>query len=334
MKQNEITHVVLVLDASGSMMDFRKDCVQVADNLVTHLASNKVEGEEIRITVYDFADDAQCLIYDMDVLRTPSIQNLYKIRGMTALKDATKLAITDLQMTPEKYGEHLFLVYVLTDGMDNRSRTTDSGMKSLIEGLPDHWATSVFIPSEKFRSYVLRCGFPDYNIDVWDASSKAGFEAVGAKIRTTTDAVLTMRRSGGGRSIKSRSLFNLQLKQVTVDDIRRNLTPVRQGLWAMREVLTLQEIRPFCEDQFGQYKKGSGYYQLTKNETIQPNKKLAIMVGGQVYTGPAARQLLGLPEDGSHALVKAERYPDYRIFVESGSVNRKLIPGQMLLYLF
>lgn len=335
MKQNEITHVCLVLDASYSMDSYVRDVVQVADNLINHLASNKVEGEEIRITIYDFADTAQCLIYDMDVLRVPSIKNLYRTRGNTALKDATWLAIQDLKMTPEKYGDHAFLLYVLTDGMDNRSRRTNTELTSLLNSLPDHWVTSVFMPAQKYVSYAIQYGFPDYNIQIWDASSKAGFESVGAVIRSTTDAYLSQRRTTGVKTVaKGKSLFTLQLNTLSGSDIVKNLKPLPQNRYALWNIGFKQEIRPFVQDHGHAYVTGKGYYELTKNETIQPNKTFAILYNNRIYTGPEARKLLGLPENGDYAPVKAEKYPDYAVFVQSGSVNRSLIPGQRLLYLF
>ena len=50
---------------------------------------------------------------------------------------------------------------------------------------------------------------------------------------------------------------------------------------------------------------------------------------GRVFSGPAARQLLGLP--CAEATVKPGENPAYTVFVQSTSVNRKLVPGTKLL---
>lgn len=49
----------------------------------------------------------------------------------------------------------------------------------------------------------------------------------------------------------------------------------------------------------------------------------------RVYTGPEARALLGLPE--TEVRVKPDHNDDFTIFVQSTSVNRKLVPSTRLL---
>lgn len=107
--------------------------VKVADNQVAHLANRSKElNQETRATVYTFSDAAECVYYDKDVLRMPSLKGSYRIGGNTALIDATIQAIDDLSQTPQLYGDHAFLVYVLTDGEENRSskKATDLAKKS------------------------------------------------------------------------------------------------------------------------------------------------------------------------------------------------------------
>jgi hypothetical protein len=82
------------------------------------------------------------------------------------------------------------------------------------------------------------------------------------------------------------------------------------------------------------YRTGSAFYELTKTESIQASKQLAVMdkrTFGGVYTGPQARQVLGLPD--YEIRVTPSQHPDYDIFVQSTSVNRKLVPSTRLLVL-
>lgn len=285
-KQNEITHVVLVLDASPSMTEFEKDCNQVAQNLITHLAQNKVDGEEIRITVYSFWESAQCLMYDMDVLRAvDEFKNRYHVGGRsTALKDATVKALDELAETPERYGEHLFLTYVLTDGMDNASRTASSAVKSKIANLPDHWAVAVFMPGEKFKKFAVEYGFAEANIDVWDATSKQGFVDVGARIKKATDDVLTYRRTTGSRKVKGRSILSMNLQDLSVKDITKTLVPLVAGYdYDFLNVGPLDggaQINHFVNARLGRpYRIGEAFYQLVEKEGIQPSKEVVIQIG-------------------------------------------------------
>lgn len=80
------------------------------------------------------------------------------------------------------------------------------------------------------------------------------------------------------------------------------------------------------------YTVGMAHYQLTKTETIQPGKTLAVVRKGteEVFIGPQVRDLVGLRTDVS-VRVKPDFNPDYDIYVQSTSVNRKLLPGTKIL---
>ncbi len=83
------------------------------------------------------------------------------------------------------------------------------------------------------------------------------------------------------------------------------------------------------------YIPGSVFYQLTKTEKIQPQKMVLIMKkGGKgIYGGDEARGLIGLPasEDWIEAKVKPGNHANFEIFVQSSSINRKLVRGTKVL---
>lgn len=329
-----INHFVLVLDESTSMTRHRSALIKVADSLVASWAVKSKEfGQQTRVTVYAFNNynNIRCLVYDTDVLRLPSISQMYQPGGITALVDATIHAIDDLSTTPEKYGEHAYVLFVLTDGIENDSRVSSNPAESLrrkIADLPDHWSLCGFVPDNSGVSYLKNVGFPAGNISKWDASSAQGMEDVGKRIETATTSFYQARKSG---IRSSTSLF--QLKAISTDDIRRNLSPLQYYQYSVFDVPADSRIDEFVIDRTGKYDLGSSYYQLTKTETIQPQKQLAVMLksGGAVYTGANARKLLGLPDE--HVKVKPTDHPSYDIFVQSTSLNRKLIRGTKLLLL-
>lgn len=332
---NIINHIVLVIDASYSMAHLTRDVVKVADNQIQYLARRSKElDQETRITVYTFnttgtyyspQHNIDCLIYDKDVLRVPSISGLYNPDGGTPLIDATVTALDDLAETPEKYGEHSFLVYVLTDGEENQSSRTASQLASKINSLPDNWTLAAFVPNQIGVMEAKRFGFPKDNIAVWDATSSAGVSEMGERIRETSEAFM-QNRSRGIRG--SRSLF--QLATPSVGEVQNNLRGVNYGAYDLFEVDRTGRIDEAVKRETGHpYVVGKGYYELIKTETIQPQKQIAILANGHVYTGYEARELLGLPD--YHVKVKPNDYQDYEIFVQSTSTNRKMIAGQKLL---
>jgi hypothetical protein len=331
-KQNYINHIALVLDASDSMHNHTADVVKVADTQIQILAEqSKLMDQETRVTVYTFgyANNIQCLIYDKDVLRLPSIAGLYNIYGMTALASATTLAINDLALTPEKYGDHSFLIYVITDGMENDSpHNVRADLPKLLSSLPDHWTLAAFAPNSTSKHYLKTLGFPADNVTIWDASAANGFLEVGETIRQSTSSYMAARATGVRGS---KNLFNL--KQTTTKTIKKNLTPVTKGSYTINPVTQDQRIDEYVTNLIGSYTPSRAYYEMTKRVTIQGYKQVAIYVekDHELFMGDAARDLVGLPRDGSSVRVSPGTHPGYRIFIQSTSMNRKLLAGSSLL---
>ena len=330
--QNYINHIALVLDASSSMSPHARELIKVADNQIAYLAQRSKElDQETRITVYSFsnANNIKCLIYDKDVLRMPSISSLYQANGMTALIDASVLALDDLALTPEKYGEHAFLIYVLTDGQENSSRTSPHTLSEKINRLADNWTIATFVPDQSGVFEAKKFGFPKENISVWDATSSKGVAEAGEKIRQTTETFMQNRKLG----IRgSKNLFTLNTASVQQVVNSSSLNKLHAGQFRMLDVEQDGRIDEFIEAKLRRpYSLGEAYYQLMKPEIIQVGKKVAIWYNNYVYTGKEARDLIGLPD--YNIKVKPADYPGYEIFIQSTSLNRKLIAGTRVLVL-
>jgi von Willebrand factor type A domain len=330
--QNKINHIVLILDASSSMTDHVMNVVKVADTQIASLAEqSKINDQETRVTVYTFSysTEIHCLIYDKDVLRLPSIAGLYKTYGRTALASAVTLAINDLKMTPEKYGEHSFLIYLITDGLENESpRKIVMDLPGLINFLPEHWTLAAFAPDATAKHHLKNLGFANDNITIWDPY--ASFEEVGQVIQTANSSFM-QQRSVGVRGTKS--LFNL--KQASINDIKSALTPLTKGSYTLNPVGGEKvRIDEFVEKIAGSYTPSLAYYEMTQRVRIQGYKKIAILVekDDEVYMGDAAREIVGLPTDGiTEVRVSPGAHPGYRIFIQSTSFNRHLLPNSRLL---
>ena len=99
------------------------------------------------------------------------------------------------------------------------------------------------------------------------------------------------------------------------------------------EVDVNQSIREFVENNGLTFKKGRGFYQLTKTETIQEYKEIVLRDNhtSDLYSGEKARELLSLPRSGS-VRTRPVVPRGYTVFVQSTSYNRKLIGGTEFLY--
>lgn len=333
MSQNYINHVVLVLDASYSMQSHAKTLIRVTDAQIEYLARRSEElNQETRVSIYDFSNDVRCLVYDMDVLRLPSIESLYAVRGQTALIDATLKSLDDLAQTATLYGDHAFLTYVLTDGYNNASRARPHTLQDRLNKLPGNWTVAALVPGHDEQRAAVSFGFQPDNVAIWDATSAQGVIEVGKTIRDATENFMQARSKGGFTG--TRSLFSTGLDAVNAATVRSTLTPLSHHSYDILPVHQDSPIREYVYSRGLDYVIGKGFYQLTKTENIQAQKQIAIREKstGQVYWGDAARDLLGLPRNMA-VRVKPNLNPEYDVFVQSTSVNRKVLRNTDLLVL-
>ncbi|GGW60263.1 hypothetical protein GCM10010503_41930 [Streptomyces lucensis JCM 4490] len=339
--QNYINHVALVLDASSSMSHLSRKVVEVADQQIAYLARRSRElDQETRVTVYVFADKVECVIYDKDVLRMPSLKQLYRVGGMTALLAAALKSQQELAQTAQLYGDHSFLTFVLTDGQENAShrcpdvstrdpRELVDAVAAMIATQRDNWTLAVLVPDQMGRREAMQCGFPKDNIAIWDATSTHGLEEAGQVIQQATEKFM-VGRSKGIRG--SRAVFSTGAEVVNQDTIKAaGLTPVDPSDYRLIPVARDTAIRDWVVESGHTYRTGGAFYQLSKSEKIQSRKQIAVLEKktDRVYTGPEARALLGLPD--VEVRVKPDHNDDFTIFVQSTSVNRKLVPNTRLL---
>lgn len=327
MSQNNINHIAFVIDASSSMSHLSDDVVKVFDAQIQHLARRSKEvGQETRVSVYFFADrdSINCIIFDKDVLRLPSLAGLYTPYGNTALRDGVAKAIDDLETTSQIYGDHAFLVFAQTDGEENNSRISQSSFAQKLARLPDNWTVAVLVPNASGVHEAKQAGFPADNIAVWNTSAKGMSEV--AKQMTESTEVFFQNRAKGIRG--TRSLFKLDVSDLSSKKVNDNLDSLKAHEYHLVSLKKDGTIRDVCEKiTKADYVKGSAFYQLMKPETIQGYKKIIIRnkVSGYLYTGDKARKLLGLPD---HELrLRPEDLGKFDIFVQSTSVNRRLIAG-------
>lgn len=335
--QNFINHIVFVLDRSGSMRERESQVVKVFDSQIEYLARRSKElDQETRVTVYQFGNDTECLIYDKDVLRLPSLSKLYKINGNTALLNATSQAIEELAETPQRYGDHSFLIYVLTDGQENYSylagkRVSAPTLASQIKNLPENWTLAVMVPDQRGVFDAKTYGFPANNISVWNTASDTGVEEVGSTLTAVTDRYMASR-SKGVRGTKN--LFQLDANALASTNVVRVLEELNPSAYALFPVHKEAVIKPFVESWTqSPYRVGSAYYQLTKPETLQAYKQLVVQekTTGKVFSGANARKLLGLPNH--EVRVSPADFGKYDVFAQSTSTNRKLVGGTKLIVL-
>lgn len=112
-----------------------------------------------------------------------------------------------------------------------------------------------------------------------------------------------------------------------------DLRAVPAGRFQVLDVDHEIAIKAFVEENGLTFKKGRGFYEFTKTETIQGGKEIILQdrSTGEFYSGDQAREMLGLPI-GETARIKPTDLSKYMVFVQSTSVNRKLMGETKFLY--
>jgi hypothetical protein len=337
--QNQIDHIAIVIDASGSMSHLTSAVIRVVDNQIAYLARRSKElDREVRVSVYTFDTTVECKIFDKDVLRLPSIAGLYRTGGLTALVDATLKSQEDLATTSTIYGDHAFLTFVVTDGDENRSRNSPATLRRVFETQPENYTVAILVPDHQSADTAARWGFPADNIRPWDATSEAGFEAAGSTINTATENFFSGRAVG---QRGSRSIFSTGADAVNTATVKSALKPLAGDKYRLIPVMpegvtkdSKVRVDKFIKDDCGmKFSLGSVYYQWNKREKVQPHKQLAVVEKktDKVYVGTQdeVRAMIGLPD--MTVSQKADPNPDFDIFVQSTAPNRNLVPFTKVL---
>ena len=82
------------------------------------------------------------------------------------------------------------------------------------------------------------------------------------------------------------------------------------------------------------YLKGAAFYQLSKTESkVSYTKQVLVRerVTGKIFAGKEARAMIGLPSDRNARLHPGD-HKNYDLFIQSESVNRKLVGGSGVIY--
>jgi len=338
-----VNHIAFVVDRSGSMGRIKAQVVRVFNNQLDTVQRNaKSAGQKTFLSTYMFHSTVdKPRHFATPVERVPKLAPAdFRLGGTTALLDAVGTAITGLQKAKGATNKNTsFLVIVITDGHENASRHYKKSLKGLIQQVQKtgRWSLAFLVPPSSKNS-LTRFGIPKGNVTVWDANAR-GTQVMDEKLSAGLSTFYKPRASGK-KSVTA--FFTTDMSKVDVKTLSA-LKDLSKGFarWTVDKersirdfVNTKLQASPALRKKLGAaYEPGRGFYELTKPETVQPKKNIAILdkKTKAIFGGDEARKVLGLPA-GSNVKVKPGNHLNYSIFVESTSNNRKLVRGTTLLY--
>ncbi len=123
------------------------------------------------------------------------------------------------------------------------------------------------------------------------------------------------------------------------------LNPVPSGRFQEIGIDEEQTIRNFILDQGIEFQLGRGFYELVrfgkKKYKVQQYKEIILMdrASGDFFNGPEVREILGLRPQiftgrgtGVTEVIAPNQLDRYKVFIQSTSFTRKLVPETSLLY--
>jgi len=136
---NEKTHIICILDRSGSMSSIMSDSI---GGFNTFLKQQKELPDEATITVVLFDDKYELLYDNVDIKKAKELTDkIWYPRGMTALYDAIGKTINNEKANFVKLGSEKpskVLACIVTDGLENASKEYNKdAIKKLIKSCED-----------------------------------------------------------------------------------------------------------------------------------------------------------------------------------------------------
>jgi hypothetical protein len=322
------TVVTIVADLSGSMAGSKESKLrQMVSALIKQLADEEAKGNQLfEVSLLPFSDRTE--------LRGPwpaSAANKH-VEGLTtkapfgrgtALMDAigTALEATDTKVPS--------LICVFSDGEECSS--TFYGAARLASLLKAKEApgnlTLTFAGPESARTWLTKIGLAGGNFQPWDGSERQMAQTQAAT-QQSMDTYIVDRSKGVTRSAR----FYADPGSLTASGIRgmtKKVIPTE-----VRKVTKKMDGRAIADFYGNKFEPGSHYYELVKPEYLQEDKELVIFVkdANEYRLGSrSVRAMLSLPETGKVRVHPGPHNDKYQIFVQSSSMNRKVVEGQTMI---
>ena len=331
---NSVTRIAILLDTSSSMRPIKGPALDSFNAINQSIQDNAKAGQKTMVSLWTFGSriTEKFVGKDASILRFIQDHEYRTDEGSTRLNDALITAAQSLNQQVDLLNdEEACLVICVTDGGENASSNPSKQVKSMFERLQKTgtWTVVLQVPPGMRKSAAETYGIPIDNVREWE-QTRRGAQEMGESTTMGLSAYYDVRRSGG-RSVE-KFFATADLSKVSDADLK-SLTDVSHQFKELKINKGEIAIRDFVQAETGrEYVIGSGFYELTKQETVQPQKAVLIRKRGEkaIYGGVQARRLLGLP-DNAHAKLTIKNLSEYQVWIESTSVNRVLVRGTTLM---
>lgn len=330
------------LDHSGSMQSVANSAMNDYNTVVQSLresaSTNKVDSV-LSVVQCGIAEDIfrggktinRFSVQNSSIAAVQALTDYPVTGGNTPLFDSVMMLIDAFKRVPDYNNPDVsFLLMIITDGGNNAGSTSGHQLSREIIALQntDRWTITFRVPRGQ-KDGLVRLGIHAENILEFDAGDR---KAWAASTVTTQAAVSGLFRSKSLGVNATRSFYQTaDTSQLSQKEVRSELSNISKKVKIIRvtQADDAKQISQFIEEKTGaKYILGSAFYQLTKKEKLQAQKSIIVWdkLSGEYYTGAEARSLLNLNATGEIKIAPGDT-PQFEVFVQSGSVNRKLVAG-------
>ena len=124
----ELSHVIYVLDRSGSMKQYGEEGYTSIQSAIEELPKSK--GETCLLSAFAFDDKHEEIVKGVKAKDYVLPEDSVKPRGLTALRDAISKALEYAGSLP---AEHTKYMIIFTDGDDNQSTVSKESLKTMLK---------------------------------------------------------------------------------------------------------------------------------------------------------------------------------------------------------
>lgn len=332
------TDVIFVLDRSGSMNGLMGQARKNLGQQIATLRDAIGPSDEYRVTVICFDDKVTKTLSKADVAGLLSTDQYYLgANGMTAMNDAIREAIGSTRN--DERGQ-AFLISIVTDGGENASSTNAPRLKSEIEALiaTGRYTFAYAGPDHRMSTqYAASIGIPTGNVTAWEQSVRGTMD-LGIRTNSALQSYASRRLTGAMSSTSFYAQPVVSNPQDFAGKLGSQMAKLSASAFKVERVMDHDPlvIAKFAEAKLGGFHKGKIYYQLTSSEKVQDYKDIVIQdtATGAFYAGrDTAAKLLGIPNFSGTVRIRPGQLGEFKVFVQSTSVNRKLVPGTAVVYL-
>lgn len=321
--------VGIVIDRSVSMRGLESEVLNDYNSLIETIENaSKKNGIDTTMFVMDSSHSDKFGLDNSFIEIATNSSNVKKRHVINMNGNGTNIndgVVQTVNAITAIYGDtREVLIYVLTDGQDNRSSMNNRTFQPWVLEKAKNGVVITFRGPQSVKR-ELNLIDPE-NFLIWNNRQEL------VQSTAQTAAATTMYFDDRAKGVARSTLYsNLH---VSASQVKAHMQEVTKEIQVV-SVWCDQDVQDFVNIELGvPLLKGSVFYQLTKTErNVQSYKQILIRdkKTGKVYAGDWARQALGLPLNEDVTL-KPGMHGQYDIFVQSTSNNRKLIKGTDMIW--